>query len=215
MIPHITIGCKYFFKTDIIYMRKTQPRYGWHSATKGCDTKNCLQPKLKIFNMEDLKDQDSSLEFLCVGCKKPFQITRSRYNEALRRRSKGLYCSNRCLGLASRKVENIHFYDKTSKCENCSKMFRPRKNHANRFCSKACFAEISKKFAKIKQEVVCPNCGNKFYKKDYRAVYCSRQCVSSMRQNNKFEPLPRIRVGKPRYCTLCGKNEIFNKEKIL
>ncbi len=77
-------------------MRKTTPKYGWHSATVGCDTKNCLKPKMELKSTTNEKSKMKK----CLVCP----------NEFLRKTRNGKenkYCSKECSAKAHKGIASL------------------------------------------------------------------------------------------------------------
>jgi hypothetical protein len=199
-------------------MRKTQPKYGWHTSTKGCDTKNCNKPKISGPNLTSASNLNKIItkesrrftnlvNLICPNCDEAFTLTPSQHKAGLKRGQTKFYCSRKCVGLGQRKAANM------PTCMACGKQFYVKvRGLPPKYCSEGC----GKNNTQTKRTMItCANCSKEFMgttRETRPSKYCSKKCANEAKVGIASRPLPRIRKGEKRICPRCDKNEIFNME---
>lgn len=115
----------------------------------------------------------------CNHCQSDFSVANYRKDSAL-------YCSRKCLALASRS-------EHTTKCVVCESLFTHISSRANKakYCSKKCYYKALKDKGTV--EYACAHCNKIFHDAPSRKrKYCSKTCV------NKAEK----QTWKPNYTTI-------------
>lgn len=201
-------------------MASRNPPYGWHSTDEGCYTEKCSKSKLRTITFEIINptsnksSKQTNIIIECSKCLKEYELSLVKYRGAVKRGNKNFYCSNECVGLASRKSENNEH-----NCQKCGKQFYRKKKlgEAPKYCSLEC-AGLTKKDPSDTQYFIanqCAKCDKKFTRAihtGHQSKYCSRECARLDKQGKYFPLLPRIRNGEAKYCPKCKVNEIFNRE---
>lgn len=75
-------------------------------------------------------------------------------------------------------------YYTISTCEMCGTLFKHRKDHDTKYCSRNCAGKAMSE--KKKKYAICPICGKSFMKKRSTMTYCSRECANKSRENKKI-----------------------------
>lgn len=102
---------------------------------------------------------------ICLQCSASFTVRAYRKDTAL-------YCSRKCLGLASR-------VQTTSICQICSTVFTHIASRANKakYCSRKCYHKGQKHKGSV--EYTCEHCYTKFLDApSHKRKYCSKTCVN-------------------------------------
>lgn len=132
----------------------------------------------------------------CKHCQLEFSVANYRKDSAL-------YCSRRCLALASRA-------EHTTKCEVCESIFTHISSRANKakYCSRKCYYKSLKGRGAVEYD--CAHCGKKFNDAaSHKRKYCSRACVNkaekeTWRPNYTTIRKQMLRKGLLVSCNRCG-----------
>jgi len=109
------------------------------------------------------------------------------------------FCSTVCMEI---------YRAKTAKCPVCNKLLADyKKNIGYGYCSEDCKKINQLKRAKENGDYIpCEVCGKEFIRKNYSNRFCSKDCFTSYREQNKPTPAPKR--SEKRNCLICGKEFI-------
>ena len=134
----------------------------------------------------------------CNHCQSEFSVANYRKDSAL-------YCSRKCLALASRSKF-------TTKCEVCETIFTHISSRANKakYCGTKCYNKAQRDRGSV--EYTCAHCAKKFNgAPSHKRKYCSRGCVNKAKKSDwapKFTTVRKqmLRRGLINECQKCGFN---------